>query len=80
MRAIPKATYETAEQIEARIKLREAEAAILLPGTARQSILIEVAQLRAYADIKRWLSQSHRGPTVRKVHARFESPLRKGDV
>jgi hypothetical protein len=57
MKAIPKASYESVHQIEARILLRQAEADALPPGNARQSILIEVAQLRAYADVKRWLSE-----------------------
>lgn len=57
MKTIPKATYETAEQLDQRISLREAEAAALPPGSSRQSILIEVARLRAYADMKRWLGQ-----------------------
>jgi hypothetical protein len=56
MKKIPKATYQTAEQLDVRIKTREADAATLPPGEARQSILKEVAQLRAYADIKRWMS------------------------
>jgi hypothetical protein len=56
MKAIPKATYQTPEQLAERIKNRELEAALLPPGDARQSILIEVAKLRAYADMKRWLA------------------------
>jgi hypothetical protein len=53
MKRIPKATYQTPEQIAERIKHRELEAALLPPGEARQSVLIEVAKLRVYADIKR---------------------------
>jgi hypothetical protein len=56
MKKIPKANYQTAEELDARIKAREAEAASLPSGEARQSILKEVAQLRAYADVKRWLA------------------------
>jgi len=56
MKKIPKATYQTAEELDERIKAREADAASLPSGEARQSILKEVAQLRAYAGVKRWLA------------------------
>lgn len=56
MRAIPKAVYQTPEQLAERIKQREIEAALLPPGPARQSVLIEIAQLKAYEDVKRWLA------------------------
>jgi hypothetical protein len=56
MKKIPKVTYQTPEQIAQRIKERELEASLLPPGAAKQSVLIEVAKLRAYADVKRWLS------------------------
>ncbi|MDQ8729181.1 hypothetical protein [Bradyrhizobium sp. LHD-71] len=55
MKKIPKANYPTREDIAERIKARECEASRLPPGPARQSILIEVAKLRAYAEVKRWL-------------------------
>jgi hypothetical protein len=58
MKKIPKANYQTPEQLADRIKDRELEAALLPPGTARQSVLIEVAKLRAYADVKRWLASA----------------------
>lgn len=54
MKRIPKATYQTADELEVRIKEREADAALLPPGATRQSVLKEVAQLRMYANIKRW--------------------------
>jgi hypothetical protein len=56
MKPIPEVTCQTPEQIAERIKEREPEACLLPPGTAKQSVLIEVAKLRAYADVKRWLS------------------------
>jgi len=56
MKKLPKAVYETADQLDSRIKIREQEAHTLPPGLARQSVLIEVAQLRAYADAKRWIA------------------------
>jgi hypothetical protein len=58
MKRVPKATHQTPDQIAARIKDRELEAALLPPGDTRQSVLIEVAKLRAYADVKRWLAGS----------------------
>lgn len=61
MKAIPRSSYPTPEQLAERIKSRELEAALLPPGAARQSVLIEVAKLRAYADVKRWLGSDERG-------------------
>jgi hypothetical protein len=61
MKKIPKATYETLEQLAKRIRLRELEAEQIPPGSARQSVLIEIAKLRAYADVKRWLSSAAPG-------------------
>jgi len=55
MKKIPQVTYQTPAELEERIREREFEAALLPPGNARQSVLIEVAQLRAYASMKRWL-------------------------
>jgi hypothetical protein len=60
MKKIPKANYETPEQLAERIRHREVEAQQLLPGPARQSALIEIAKLRAYADVKRWLGSAAR--------------------
>jgi hypothetical protein len=56
MKKIPKATYQTVSELDAQIRAREEDAASLPSGEARQSILKEVAQLRAYADVKRWLA------------------------
>lgn len=55
MRKIAKAVYETPEQLEQRIKEREADAALLPAGATRQSVLKEIAQLRVYASVKRWV-------------------------
>jgi hypothetical protein len=60
MKAIKPTTYQTVEEIEALIRLRESEAELLPSGTERQSVLIEIARLRAYADTKRWLRQPAR--------------------
>jgi hypothetical protein len=56
LKKIPKASYETPEQLDARIHAREAEAALSPPGPVRQAILVEVAQLKAYAEVQRWVT------------------------
>jgi hypothetical protein len=53
VRPIPKITYKTPEELAELIREREAEAAMLPPGMTRQSVLIEVARLRSYAELKR---------------------------
>jgi hypothetical protein len=58
MKKIPKATYQTTEELDAHIRARQADAENLPSGEARQSVLKEIAQLRAYADVKRWLAAS----------------------
>jgi hypothetical protein len=55
MKRIPKAIYRTAEEIDLSIVERQNEVANLPPGELRQSILKEIAQLRMYADAKRWI-------------------------
>ena len=55
MRRDSKAIYQTANEIDAGIKEREADAANTPPGPKRQSILIEIARLRMYAEAKRWI-------------------------
>jgi hypothetical protein len=55
MKPIPKAIYQTPSELDKRIAERENEAAKLPPGEPRQSILKEVAQLRMYAEAKRWI-------------------------
>ena len=53
MKKIPIANYKTPEELEAVIKLRLAEAELLPPGTSKQSVLVDVARLRSYAEMKR---------------------------
>ena len=60
MKRIAKAIYQTPEEIDQIIKQRQAEANKLLPGEERQAILIEIAQLRSYADAKRWIGSLDR--------------------
>jgi len=55
MKRIPKAIYQTADEIDLSIVERQNEVAKLPPGERRQSILKEIAQLRIYADAKRWI-------------------------
>ena len=55
MHPIPKVVYRSAAELDDLIKLREADAADLPPGEARQSVLKEIARLRIYADAKRWI-------------------------
>jgi hypothetical protein len=57
MKSLNEAIYETPEKIEALIKEREAAVAMLPPGTTRQSVLMDVARLRSYAEMKRLLAQ-----------------------
>ena len=57
MKKIPKVTYQTVEELKLRIKAREADAASLPAGEPRQSVLKEIAQLRAYASVKQWVSE-----------------------
>jgi hypothetical protein len=49
---------ETADELDERAAERAIAAAKLPTGTARQSILRDVAQLRSYADMKRLLASS----------------------
>jgi hypothetical protein len=55
MRKIPQAIYLNADEIEQLVKEREADADALPDGAERQAILKEIAQLRMYADAKRWI-------------------------
>jgi len=55
MRKIPPAVYLTADEIDQLIKERAADADALEDGPERQTILKEIAQLRMYADAKRWI-------------------------
>ena len=56
MKKIPKAIYMTADELDLRIRDREAEVERLAHDCERrQTILKEVARLRIYAEAKRWL-------------------------
>jgi phage shock protein A len=57
MKRIPKALYQTADEIEARIKEREDDALLISPESdEHRAIMKEIAQLRVYAEAKRWIS------------------------
>jgi hypothetical protein len=57
MKRIPQAIYQSADEIEADIRQREFDAMRLSPDTdAHREIMKEIAQLRIYADAKRWLA------------------------
>jgi hypothetical protein len=55
MRKIPKTIYLTATELEDVLKERLAEADELPDGPERQALLKEIAQLRMYAEAKRWI-------------------------
>lgn len=58
MKRIPKAIYQTTEQIEEQIKSLEADALLLDPTSENhRAIMKEIAQLRIYAETKRWLNR-----------------------
>lgn len=53
MRKVSRPGYQTADEIEVLIALRQHKASTLPPGKTRQAILDEIARLRAEADLKR---------------------------
>lgn len=59
MKAIKPTTYQTVEELDALIRLREDEAELLPSGPDKQAVLLEIARLRAHADARRWLDQPH---------------------
>ena len=56
MRSKEKVTYLSVDDLEQRAVLRIREAEQLAPGEARQHALKNAAQLRSYADMKRYLA------------------------
>lgn len=49
------AIYQTPDEIDARVADLEADADAMPDGPERQAILKEIAQLRMYAEAKRWI-------------------------
>jgi hypothetical protein len=56
MNAAKRITYLTPDEIDERAKELEADARQAQSGSARESILAEVARLRTYSSMKRWLT------------------------
>jgi hypothetical protein len=56
MRKIPNSIYLTPDEIEVRIKEREAQAIALPPGQTQRELREEIARLHIYADMKRLLT------------------------
>jgi len=55
MRRIPQAIYMTPDELDQRILELTVEANHLEDSAEREAILKEIAQLRMYADAKRWI-------------------------
>jgi hypothetical protein len=55
MRRNPQAIYMTPDELDQRILELTVEAHHLEDSEERQAILEEIAQLRQYADLKRWI-------------------------
>jgi hypothetical protein len=59
MKRIPRIIYQTADEIDARVQQLEFDALDFQPDTnEHRRIMREIAKLRVYADVKRWLSAS----------------------
>jgi hypothetical protein len=57
MRKIPGTIYKSPAELEARIRERMDDALLIPPDSAEhREIMKEIAQLRVYADAKRWLA------------------------
>lgn len=55
MRELPKSIYLTSEEIDARIREREAQVISLPPGQSPLELHCEIARLHVYGDMKRLL-------------------------
>ena len=59
MKRIPVATYSTADEIDAIIRRLETDALSLPPDSEQhQTMMMQIAKYRLYADAKRWLAPS----------------------
>jgi hypothetical protein len=61
MKRLRRTAYQTPEEIEEKIKPLEAAAALMPPGEPQQLILVRIAQLRNYAEVKRWCAPAMSG-------------------
>jgi len=59
MQKIPKSIYLTPDEIDTRIKEREAQAKSLPSGQTLRQLRAEIARLHIYADMKRLLIVRH---------------------
>jgi hypothetical protein len=64
MRKLPNAVYLSATELEEILKERLADADELPDGPERQALLKEIAQLRMYAEAKRWIES----PGLKPAH------------
>ena len=62
MKKIPKATYQTPEELQDEIKKRETAIGLLEEGELKQKLRVQLAQLQTYAEMKQWVSGSHAKP------------------
>lgn len=60
MKKIPATRYQTPTEVERQITEKQSMADALPAGDTKQSLLIEIARLRNYADIKRWMQPGSR--------------------
>jgi hypothetical protein len=56
MKKIPAVRYQTPSEIDRQIKEKQSMADALPTGGTKQELLIEIARLKNYADIKRWVA------------------------
>jgi hypothetical protein len=54
VKKIPKATYKTQEELQDEIRKREIALDLLDEGEVKQTLRIQLAQLRTYAEVKQW--------------------------
>jgi hypothetical protein len=55
MRKIPPSRYQRPNEVDRQIKEKQSMADGLPAGDRRQKLLIEIARLKTYADMKRWI-------------------------
>lgn len=58
MKKIPKATYQTPEELQDEIKKRVTAIDLLDEGELKQKLRVQLAQLQTYAEMKQWVSGS----------------------
>jgi hypothetical protein len=55
VRKIPAAIYRSTDELAQRLQDREAEAAAMPEGAAKQAFLMQTGSLRTYLDMKLWM-------------------------